>query len=138
MDSPSVEQAGDATVWFTTQAGITATVLAVVSISLAIGLVILAKLCRSSFLDVTREHTATVTQLKTDHERILLAVKDSHEAVVLGLTTAWGKRLDDFRADIKEAFSQNDDIADKVVAALQGVQNEVARMSGRMDYAKRQ
>ena len=45
----------------------------------------------------------------------------------------WAKRMDQFRADVKEAFNQNDAIADKVVDALHKLNIEVARVGARRD-----
>lgn len=110
-DLPSAEQVGTGTVWFTSQAGITATVLAFVCIGLALGLIWSIRSCRNAASDANTIWTASVTVMQAE----------------------WAKRMDQFRADIKEAFNQNDEIADKVVEALNGVKIEIARMSGRRD-----
>lgn len=123
-DMPSVEQAGNATVWFTSQAGITATVLAVVCIALAAALVWSVRNCRHE-----------LAGLKREHEAVLLAIKDGHEERLLNLLSEWGKRIDGFRSDIKDAFGQNSDIADRVVEAMNKLGLEIARMSGRRERA---
>jgi uncharacterized protein YjbJ (UPF0337 family) len=112
---PSPEQVGTATTWFTTQAGITATVLAFVCIAEAIGLVWAIRACRKALGDANEKSHAHWSS-KTGE-----------------MQEAWGKRIDQFRADVKEAFGQNDEIADKVVDALGKLQVEIARMSGRND-----
>lgn len=111
MPEVTTEQAGTAAVWFTTQAGITALVLAVVCIALAIHAVWREIHCR-------KEREANDAAWKE-------AVRE--------LTEAWGRRVDQMRADVKEAFAQNADIADKVVTALHAVQMEVARLSARRE-----
>jgi hypothetical protein len=114
-DIPSAEQVGSAATWFTTQAGITATVLAFVAIAEAIGLVWAIRACRKALEgahDKAHGHWAGRTE---------------------EMQKSWGTRIDQFRTDVKEAFGQNDEIADKVVEALGKLQNEVARMSGRID-----
>jgi len=111
MPDVSADQVGTATTWFTSEAGITATVLAFVSLALAGGLIWAVKSCRDALRDAN-----AVWALQIEH-----------------LQKTWGVRLDQFRTDVKEAFVQNDDIADKVVTALHSVQNEIARMSGRRD-----
>jgi hypothetical protein len=114
-DIPSAEQVGSAATWFTTQAGITATVLAFVAIAEAVGLVWVIRACRKDQRDAhdkAHGHWAGRTE---------------------EMQKDWGKRIDQFRADVKEAFGQNDEIADKVVDALGKLQNEIARMSGRFD-----
>ena len=121
-DLPTVEQAGSATVWFTTQAGITATVLAVGCILLLAALIWSIRHCRQELTGMAKSHAA---DLKT--------ASDAYEKRLKEMADAWGKRIDQMRDDIKEAFGQNSDIADKVVAALHSVQNEIARMSGRHD-----
>lgn len=110
-DLPTVEQAGSATVWFTTQAGITATVLAVGCIILLTALIWSMRHCRKELRDQASEHAVHVKHL----------------------TEEWGKRIDQFRADVKEAFGQNDGIADKVVEAMNNLKLEIARMSGRSE-----
>lgn len=110
-DAPTVEQAGTATVWFTSQAGITATVLAFVCLGLAGGLVWAIRTCRRSHEETNASWLAAIDKMQAE----------------------WGRRQENFRSDVKEAFNQNDEIADKVVEALNGVKIEVARMSGRRD-----
>lgn len=105
---PTPDQVGGATVWFTSEAGIVATVLAFVSISLAIALVWTVRAWRNSQAESEKAWAKTIESL----------------------TQAWGARMDQFRADVKEAFAQNDDIAEKVATALENVKLEVARMSG--------
>lgn len=112
---PTPEQAGAAASYLTDKAGITATVLAVVCIAEAVGLVWAIRACRKALHD------------SHDKAHAHWSVKTSE------MQEAWGKRIDQFRTDVKEAFGQNDDIADKVVDALGKLQNEVARMSGRID-----
>lgn len=114
-DLPSAEQAGSAAVWFTTQAGITATVLAAMCLCLGGALVWSIKHCRE---EVTKQAEAHAAQMKA-------------------CVDEWAKRLDNFRADVKEAFNQNDVIAEKMVTAMHLVQTELARMGGRRERESR-
>lgn len=112
MPEVSAEQAGTATVWFTTQAGITATVLAIVCIALAIHAVWREIHCR-------KEREASEAAWKE-------AVRE--------LTEAWGRRVDQMRGDVKDAFGQNAALADKIVEAMNGLKIEIARMSARRGH----
>lgn len=112
---PSPEQAGTAAVWFTSQAGITATVLAIICIVQFVALVWVIRAFRKS-VEGAHDKAHGHWSGKTDD-----------------MQKAWGARIDQFRSDVKEAFGQNDEIADKVVDALGKLQIEIARMSGRSD-----
>jgi hypothetical protein len=111
MDVPTVEQAGSATVWFTSQAGIVSAVLAIISIALACGLVWAVLTCRKALKDA---NTAWVTAM--DKMQLL-----------------WGARIDQMRGDVKEAFGQNAKVAEAMVAAMKGVELEIARLGGQYD-----
>lgn len=113
-DIPTPDQVGTATTWFTSQAGITATVLAFVSLGLAAGLIWAVKSCRDA---LEKANTAWV-----------VAIKEMQDS--------WAKRVDNMRADVKEAFNQNGDIADRVVEAMNKLGLEIARMSGRNDRVR--
>lgn len=130
---PSVEQAGTATVWFTTQAGITATVLAVFCIVLI-----------ANQIWMVRRHAAEILALNSAHAELVKALGAGHHVTIEALiakwidqVTEWAKRIDGFRGDIKDAFGENNAIADKVVDALMNVKLEIARMGGRSDHARR-
>lgn len=110
-DIPSPEQIGTAAAWFNSEAGITATVLAVVAMLEAAALVAGVLWCRRSIKDVNEAWVKTVTEL----------------------SNLWSARIDQMRTDVKDAFSQNDAIADKMVDAMHGVEKEIARMSGRRE-----
>lgn len=109
MPEITPDQVGGATVWFTSQAGITATVLAFVCIGLCCGLVWAVRTCRASLKDANDAWVKAISEMEV----------------------RWGARMDQFRGDVKEAFNQNDSIADKVVEALNGLKLEIARRSGR-------
>jgi len=66
MPDVSAEQAGSAAVWFTTQAGIAATILAVVCICLAIGLVWAVRTCRQALSDADAAWGVRFDQLRKD------------------------------------------------------------------------
>lgn len=125
-EMPSVEQAGQGAVWFTSQAGITATVLAVVCIALAAGLVWSVRNCRIELAAMAKSHAEHVK-----------AVDGAYRVTIEAMAQEWGKRIDGFRQDIKDAFGENGDIADKVVAAMNNLGLEIARMSGRVDHDRR-
>ena len=108
---PSNQEIGSAAVWYSTQAGILSLTLAVVCIALSIYV-------------IWRDY-----QCKKEREASNAAWMES----IRELTEAWGRRVDNMRADVKEAFTQNDKIAEKVVSALHILQMEVARMSARRD-----
>lgn len=106
---PNNEQLGDAAVWFSTQAGVTALVLAVVCIVLAIYVIYREIECRK--------------------ER--KAASAAWAEAIRELSEGYGRRVDQMRNDVKDAFAQNDKIAEKVVSALHALQMEVARLSAR-------
>lgn len=108
---PSVEQAGQGTVWFTSVAGITATVLAFVALGLAVAYVWERMSCRKEI--------AANNKLWVD--------------AIERLTKAWGERIDQIRGDTKEAFGQNGTLAEKMVEAMNTLKIEVARMSARRE-----
>lgn len=111
MADVTVEQAGTAAVWFTTQAGITATVLAVVCICLGAALVWSMRHCREELRKMAEVHNKELAEL----------------------SLTWGKRIDQFRTDVKEAFGQNSTLADKMVEAMHSLNIEIARMSARRE-----
>lgn len=117
-DIPTPEQMGSAAVWFNSQAGISATVLAVVAIAEAVGLVAAAWWCRKSLREANEDWLKSIVKVET----AWLEKQDE-----------WAKRVDNMRSDVKEAFNQNDKIADKMVAAMHSVQTEIARLGGRRD-----
>lgn len=123
MADVTPEQVASATTWFTDKAGITATVLAIVAIAEALGIIWLVRKC-----------AAAVENANTNaHKHWSQKFVDSHEAAQVKVQE-WGARIDQFRADVKEAFGQNDDIADKVVDALNKLQLEIARMGARRGH----
>ncbi len=107
----SPDQAGSAAVWFTTQAGVTALVLAVVCIALAAALVWSVRDCRQE----------------------LAAQANKHKMELRDLAETFRDRIENFRTDVKEAFNQNDEIAKEVSKALHQVALEVAHMKGRRE-----
>lgn len=126
-DLPSVEQAGGAAVWFTSQAGVTALVLAVICIVQFVALWWRDKRHEAERVALIAGHAALVKALDAGS-------KITIEALIgkwIEQATEWGKRIDGFRGDIKDAFGENNDIADKVVGALNELKIEIARMSGR-------
>lgn len=110
-DIPTPDQIGSATVWFTSQAGIAATILAFVAAVEAIGFIWAVRRC----------------------EKFLKDANDSWIKASADMADAWAKRIDQMRLDVKEAFNQNDSLADKMVEALHSLKIEIARMSGRSD-----
>lgn len=119
---PSPDQVGTASVWFTTQAGISATILAVVCVCMATYIVWRERECRKAE-DLT-------------NARWIKAIESMAREWVKTVDTMgdeWARRIDQFRADVKEAFNQNDSIADRVVEALNNLKIEVARMSARRE-----
>lgn len=109
MADISADQVGSATIWFTSQAGIAATILAFVAIIEAIIIFWGIREWRDSIASVNK---AWIDRIKE-------------------LTEAWAVLLGNYRGDIKEAFNQNDAIAEKLIAALHALQMEIARMSAR-------
>jgi hypothetical protein len=132
-DLPSTEQLGSATTWFTSKAGITATVLAVVAIAEAAALVCLI---RRHDKHVAAAHAAAHTHWAEKFEaaeKLWRGKFEDAETAWKLKVTEWAARIDQFRTDVKEAFNQNDNIADKVVDVLTKLQIEIARMSARRD-----
>jgi len=111
MPEVSTDQIGSATVWFASNAGIAATILAFVCIALAIDRV--------------------WTQRR--HEKALKDANDSWVKALTELAENWGKRIDQIRGDTKDAFGQNAALADKMVEAMHSLKIEIARMSARRD-----
>lgn len=112
---PTVEQAGAGAVYLTEQAGISTTILAVVAISLALGLVVAAWWCRKALREQNAEWIKAVASM---------------QATWLANQEEWKRMIGNYRSDIKEAFNQNDEVADKMVEAMNAVKLEIARMSG--------
>lgn len=112
MPEITTEQAGSAAVWFSTNAGVTSLVLAVVCI------------CLSSYL-VWREIQCRKTA-EANNSAWMEQVRE--------LTEAWGRRVDQMRGDTKDAFGQVAILADKMVDAMNSLKIEIARMSARRGH----
>lgn len=112
------DQVGSATVWFTSQAGIAATILAFVLIAVSAAFAWHVRASRRQIAELNDSWIKAIEKLS----------KGWGEQ-----TEGWGKRMDQFRADIKEAFNQNDAIADKVVDALHKLTVEIARVGARRE-----
>jgi hypothetical protein len=109
MPELTPEQVGSAFMGFTSVAGVTAAVLAVVCIALAVAYVWERRSCRAE----------------------LKAANDSWIKSINELVDSWGKRIDQIRGDTKDAFGQNAVLADKMVEAMNSLKIEIARMSAR-------
>lgn len=119
---PSPEQVGTAGVYLTSQAGISNTILVFICGCLLAYTIWREIECRKAAKDTEAKWIKAVELMAREWAKTVDTMGDE-----------WARRIDQFRADVKEAFNQNDSIADKVVEALNNVKLEVARMSARRE-----
>ena len=78
---PTIDQAANGAVWFTTQAGIAATILAVVSIALATAMVLLFRSCRAEMAGAWARVTAISEARSVDSKEMAQALTNNTVAL---------------------------------------------------------